>query len=94
VHPAVPPDRGSGSAYARLRELCLALPETSEKQSHGEASWFGVYLDLTFDWGELAALVRDAYSQSRFSNERAWTYTRHAVWARGPARSSPKRDCW
>ena len=114
MHPAVPPDRGSGPAYARLRELCLALPETLEKQSHGEASWFvgkrafvtsadrhhddrravwlaaaagaqevlvasdpdrffrppfvghrgwiGVYLDVTVDWDELAALVRDAWA--------------------------------
>jgi hypothetical protein len=114
VHPAVPPDRGSGPAYARLRELCLALPETSEKPSHGEASWFvgkrafvtsadrhhddrraawlaapagaqevlvasdpdrffrppfvghrgwiGVYLDVTVDWDELAALVRAAWA--------------------------------
>jgi hypothetical protein len=114
VHPAVPPNRGSGPAYARIRELRLALPETSEKQSHGEASWFvgkrsfvtsadrhhddrravwlaapagaqevlvasgpdrffgppfvghrgwiGVYLDVTVDWDELAALVRDAWA--------------------------------
>jgi len=26
--------------YQRLREICLALPETTERQSHGEASWF------------------------------------------------------
>jgi hypothetical protein len=26
--------------YARLRAICLALPETSERASHGEASWF------------------------------------------------------
>jgi hypothetical protein len=25
---------------ARLREICLALPETTEKISHGEPSWF------------------------------------------------------
>jgi hypothetical protein len=24
----------------RLRTLCLALPETTEKQSHGEPTWF------------------------------------------------------
>ena len=24
----------------RLRRLCLALPETSERQSHGEPAWF------------------------------------------------------
>ena len=25
---------------ARLRELCLALPETTERLSHGEPTWF------------------------------------------------------
>jgi hypothetical protein len=24
----------------RLRQLCLALPETTERQSHGEPTWF------------------------------------------------------
>jgi hypothetical protein len=24
----------------RLRALCLALPEATEKQSHGEPTWF------------------------------------------------------
>jgi len=24
----------------RLRQLCLALPEVAERQSHGGASWF------------------------------------------------------
>ena len=27
-------------APARLRELCLALPEVTEKVSHGEPTWF------------------------------------------------------
>ncbi|MFG1705143.1 MmcQ/YjbR family DNA-binding protein [Nonomuraea sp. M3C6] len=27
-------------ALARLRELCLALPETTERLSHGEPTWF------------------------------------------------------
>ena len=26
--------------YARVREHCLALPETSERPSHGEPTWF------------------------------------------------------
>ena len=26
--------------YARIRAICLALPETSERLSHGEATWF------------------------------------------------------
>ncbi|GAA3581996.1 MmcQ/YjbR family DNA-binding protein [Nonomuraea rosea] len=27
-------------AVERLRELCLALPETTERLSHGEPTWF------------------------------------------------------
>lgn len=98
----------------KLRALCLALPETTERLSHGEPTWFirgkktfvmyadhhhddrvafwcaapegahevfvaafperffvppyvgvrgwlGVYLDVPIDWGEIAALVEDAY---------------------------------
>ncbi len=30
----------SGPLVERLRRLCLALPETSERQSHGEPAWF------------------------------------------------------
>ena len=26
--------------YERVRAMCLALPETTERLSHGEASWF------------------------------------------------------
>jgi hypothetical protein len=97
-----------------LRRVCLALPETTERLSHGEPAWFvrdkktfvmfadhhhddrlafwcaapdgaqevivgaapdrffvppyvgyrgwlGVYLDVTVDWDEIAALVEDAY---------------------------------
>lgn len=33
--------RGSGlDAVARLRAICLALPEAQEKLSHGEPTWF------------------------------------------------------
>jgi hypothetical protein len=28
------------SPLARVRSLCLALPSTQERQSHGEATWF------------------------------------------------------
>jgi hypothetical protein len=28
------------AAYQRVREHCLALPETSERRSHGEPTWF------------------------------------------------------
>lgn len=36
------PDRAirDGSPMARVRALCLAFPETQERQSHGEATWF------------------------------------------------------
>lgn len=31
---------GVDDPYERLRAFCLALPETTERLSHGEASWF------------------------------------------------------
>ncbi|GAB3435137.1 MmcQ/YjbR family DNA-binding protein [Phycicoccus ginsengisoli] len=36
------PDRTihDGSPLARVRALCLALPATEERTSHGEATWF------------------------------------------------------
>lgn len=30
----------AGDQIARVRQLCLALPETSERQSHGEPTFF------------------------------------------------------
>ena len=30
----------SGTLVERIRTICLALPETEERQSHGEAAWF------------------------------------------------------
>jgi hypothetical protein len=30
----------AGDSLARLRQLCLALPETTERLSHGEPTWF------------------------------------------------------
>jgi hypothetical protein len=30
----------AGDPLPRLRRLCLALPETTERQSHGEPAWF------------------------------------------------------
>jgi len=32
--------RGAGEQVQRLRELCLALPEVTERLSHGEPTWF------------------------------------------------------
>ncbi len=32
--------RGSGNPLARLRKICLALPDAQEKLSHGEPTWF------------------------------------------------------
>jgi hypothetical protein len=31
---------GVTDPLSRLRRLCLALPETSERDSHGEPTWF------------------------------------------------------
>jgi hypothetical protein len=30
----------AGDPVTRLRDLCLALPEATERQSHGEPAWF------------------------------------------------------
>ena len=58
----------------RLREICLALPETSERLSHGAPTffvppyvghrgWLGVRLDRGLDWDELAGICEDAYAE-------------------------------
>ena len=36
----VSPDPVQAEALARLRERCLALPEATERLSHGEPTWF------------------------------------------------------
>jgi len=48
---AVPPARDDvASPLERLRRICLALPETSEKVSHGEPTfWVGGRMFATFD---------------------------------------------
>ena len=47
---AVPPARDHVAPLARLREICLALPGTSEKVSHGEPTfWVGPRMFATFD---------------------------------------------
>ena len=33
-------ETGVGSLVGRLRAICLALPETTERLSHGEPTWF------------------------------------------------------
>jgi len=35
-----PSDRTAARAAERVRSLCLALPEATERVSHGEAAWF------------------------------------------------------
>ena len=35
-----PPDAQPAEVLTRLRTLCLALPEATEKISHGEPTWF------------------------------------------------------
>jgi len=42
--PPLPP----GDPLARLRALCLALPEATEKLSHGEPTWFVRKVFVTF----------------------------------------------
>ncbi|MBP7685888.1 MAG: MmcQ/YjbR family DNA-binding protein [Deltaproteobacteria bacterium] len=34
------PKRTDDAAIAKLRAICMALPETNEKISHGEPTWF------------------------------------------------------
>ena len=48
---AIPPARDDvASPLERLRRICLALPETSEKVSHGEPTfWVGGRMFATFD---------------------------------------------
>jgi len=36
----IPPKRERDRTLARLREICLALPETSERVSHGSPTFF------------------------------------------------------
>ena len=59
----------------RLRVICLALPEVTERPSHGAPTsdrffrppyvggrgWIGVRLDRDVDWAEIAELCQDAY---------------------------------
>jgi len=47
---AVSPARDDVAPLERLRRICLALPETSEKVSHGEPTfWVGGRMFATFD---------------------------------------------
>lgn len=39
-HPVRPVSTRDAAAVARLRTLCLALPEANERVSHGEPTWF------------------------------------------------------
>jgi hypothetical protein len=39
----------------QLRAICMALPEVTERPSHG------VRLDVAADWKEIAELCQDAY---------------------------------
>jgi hypothetical protein len=47
---AIPPARDGVAPLARLRRICLALPGTGEKVSHGEPTfWVGGRMFATFD---------------------------------------------
>ena len=39
-HPVRPLSARDAPIFARLRALCLAFPEASERLSHGEPTWF------------------------------------------------------
>jgi hypothetical protein len=60
----------------RLRVICLALPEVTERPSHGAQlgvrsprsrlpapgrGWIGVRLDTGVDWAEIGELCHDAH---------------------------------
>jgi hypothetical protein len=53
----------------RVRELCLALPEVTDRPSHGSPAWFirgrhrgwvGVHLNRGLDWNEIAGAIEEA----------------------------------
>jgi predicted DNA-binding protein (MmcQ/YjbR family) len=53
------PDR-----LARLRAICLALPDATEKGDPpyvGHKGWIGMRLDQRPDWNEVAEVVRRSY---------------------------------
>jgi hypothetical protein len=77
--PASSKRRATGTRpLARLRKLCLSLPEAHEVEAWGEptsaprrffvppyvgpSGWIGVWLDGSVDWSELADPLRDAYA--------------------------------
>jgi hypothetical protein len=43
-------DRTLTEALGRLRALCVALPEVTEKLSHGEPTWLVRKVFVTFAW--------------------------------------------
>ena len=54
----------------RVRELCLALPEVTERLSDryfvpyvGHRGWVGVHLNRGLDWNEIAGAIEEAYLQ-------------------------------
>jgi predicted DNA-binding protein (MmcQ/YjbR family) len=40
THPIRSLTKADGALVARLREICMALPEANERVSHGEPTWF------------------------------------------------------
>jgi hypothetical protein len=53
--------RPARTPVERLRTICLALPETTEKVAWGEPTWVGVRIDRKADWAMVATLVEQAY---------------------------------
>ena len=61
---------------SRIREVCLALPETNERLSHGASTffvrgpphvghrrWLGVRRDRRIYWDELTGIIEDAFAE-------------------------------
>ena len=53
----------------RVRAICLALPDVTERPSHhyfrppyvGHRGWVGVRLDREVGWEEIAGVIEDAH---------------------------------
>ena len=56
-----PTPRERAAALERLRAICLALPETSERPSHGSPTWF------VRDKRSFVTLVDDHHGDGRFA---------------------------
>lgn len=58
---AMQDDESTHAAADRLRAICLALPEVTERMSHGEPAWF------VREKREVATFWRDHHSDGEFA---------------------------